>query len=487
MKTFVQLFYLSVLVTFIFSCSSKSSNSLDNSTLAYLNGNSNALVFGKIDLEGILNKTSYKEIPKMGVLIVEELKKFKGALDLSQKINFVLEGPFEENNPKRGLLFSKIKNEDSLKNKILSMGYSLQKRGNLQFFQDKEVALGFQDDLLVLFTQKGEYQAKTIFPEIFKSCKKDPITGKTEKILSEKGDIIIGVNYENLYKSSVTGSINKEKQEEFKRMMEDSYTSIQWFFENGYAQMNIQNLFSDAWLKRLTLTSDASGEILKKLGKGKANIGLSILMDTDKLQSIVDDYASNSIDDFSNSSFEFGGLLSSFGNKPFSGIWNGKLGLVQVGDVKTDGSFIPEINFFMGLGHKGKTLIDFVKAFMPGTVQNPDGTITSNGMNFTLNEKEISGSTKKNNSYSTLEIPNFAKGFGTKGIQFFADFDKLDIKSLELEDNQKFIYAIKNIHFEMDNEKGKLIINGKNASQNILKQMIDVYVDDIKDKIGHIN
>ena len=61
------------------------------------------------------------------------------------------------------------------------------------------------------------------------------------------------------------------------------------------------------------------------------------------------------------------------------------------------------------------------------------------------------------------------------------------MSNFDLDDELKFIYAIKNVSFDGDNEKIRIVIKGKNSEDNILKQMADVYLKDIKEKIGSLN
>ena len=57
---------------------------------------------------------------------------------------------------------------------------------------------------------------------------------------------------------------------------------------------------------------------------------------------------------------------------------------------------------------------------------------------------------------------------------------------MDLQDGAKAFYALKNITIEADNMGTKMIVKGNNSNQNILKQVVDVYVKDLEKTIGAI-
>ena len=77
MKTiqFVAIFFISIL---LFSCGNNSENrSVKEHMSAFLNDNPTIAVFGKVDLNSLLNKADYKSVPKFGNLIESELNELQ--------------------------------------------------------------------------------------------------------------------------------------------------------------------------------------------------------------------------------------------------------------------------------------------------------------------------------------------------------------------------------------------------------------------------
>jgi hypothetical protein len=491
MKHTTQILTISLAFLF-FSCSKSIENRSSKELLsAYLKDNSKYITFGSIDIKKILDKADYKSIPKVNVLLMEEMKQFEGALDLSEGISFVVEGSINTELINGTVLaIAKVKNVDSLINKVSSLGYTLKDTKGIKFMQDKEVSIGVKQGIAIFMTKQGKYDGLKELETAFKKCEKEESTGKVADILKQNADILVGFSMENFYKNSteMLTALSKEKQKELLAMMNDSYVDAKLNFENGKAELISRNLFSDLFVKRLYLDEDNQASIVKKLGKGNARFGLSMNMNVGKIQSFMDDFVPDFKKQLAGADFQLQMAMSVLGNDPFAAIWNGKLGLVLVGDAISDGSFVPEFNFHFGLGKKGKEVNELLSAFTAGMSKNANGDYEMEGMSIKINDKEITGFSNKNASKSnSLKIPEFAKDFGKKGFSGFMDFDGVDMKSLELGDELKGIYAIKSIYFEGDNNGSKLIISAKKSNVNILKQIADVYLQDIKQKIDLLN
>jgi len=83
-----------------------------------------------------------------------------------------------------------------------------------------------------------------------------------------------------------------------------------------------------------------------------------------------------------------------------------------------------------------------------------------------------------------LAIPKGCEEFGKKGITAFVNLEGVDLSTFEFENEQKIIYLIKNITFEMDNAGSRLVITAKDGSENMLKQSVDLMVEELAEKIG---
>lgn len=476
------LFLSLVSLFLLFSCSKDVNNRTSAEYLsAYMKDNKNVVLFGKVDIKQILEKADYKNIPKVSVLLKGEMSQFENAIDLTQSVHFALEGPFnQDGSPENLVAFIKVKNADSLASKISSLGQMMQKDGDMKFAQDNDVTIGIKQNLAIFISKSKDYDGKVALKEAFEKCNNDLSEGKVDKILAKKGDILMGISFENLYGTSNTSLSNLpgNKKKELQALVKDSYMQSTISFENGQAVMNSENLFSTELMKRMFFDEDASASILSKLGKGNARLGMAMNFDMQKMESFLDDFAPEYKKDMIAGNFQLQMASSTLGDKPLTNLLSGKLGMVMLGDLKQDGSMVPETNMYVGLGNKGKEVSTMLKS------------LSSNGSDIfgiktIINEKEVILTTGKSTT-NKLIIPNFASNFGKKGITAFMNFDGLDLKSMDLED-MKFLYALQNILISADNMGASIVIKGKNSQQNILKQIVEIYVKDLEKSIGALN
>ncbi|MGV3630568.1 MAG: hypothetical protein ACO1O6_05160 [Bacteroidota bacterium] len=476
-------FLIAIVSTFfMFSCSGDlADRSAQEYLSAYMKDNKQVVLFGKIDARQILEKADYKNIPKAAVLLKSEMQQYEAALDLSQGVCFALEGPFgHDAAPSRLLAFVKVKNMDSLTSKITSLGLMLEEEGDMKFTQENDVSIGVKEHLAIFITKKGQYDGKVALKEAFDKSEQDPSEGKVEKILNQKGDILMGVSFQNLYATSNTSlsDLPPAKKKQFEALVNDSYIQSRISFENGQAVFESENLFSKELMDRMFFKEDPGAGILARLGKGNARLGVTMNMDMNKMESFLDDFAPDFKRNLSRASFQMQLIMSSLGDKPLTNLLNGQLGLVMVGDMMQDGSLVPDANIYIGLGNKGKDVSETLSAFLP-----KDGVY---GMQVKVNDKEVSISSGKTTD-KELSIPAFAADFGKKGATAFINFGGIDMQSFGLRNEAKALYAFEHVMITVDNHGSKMIIKGKNPHENILKQIVNVYVKDLERSIGEIN
>lgn len=468
------------------SCSGDTENRTAGEYLsAYLKDNKKVMAFGKIDLDQILEKADYKNIPKMNVLINEEITQYKNAIEMAQGVHFAVEGPLDlGGNPSQVVALVRVKNADSLVNKINSQGLMMQESGGLQFVQDGEVSIGVSENLAVFMVRPGKYDSKKSLKEIIKKCEGDLSSGKVEQIIKQKGDITFGMSLENTYLTSNTSmrKLDAAKKKELEALVSDSYLKGSIAFNKGEAVFETEHLFSDELLSRMSLLEDPEAKVKSKLGSGKARIGLAVNADVKKMENFMMDFSPDYQREVRN--FNFLSMFSSGkSDNSLTKLWSGIFGLVAIGDLKSGGGLVPEVNFHVGLGENGKEM----SKNLLGTVTNTEsknGEMVFNGITFNINDTEISGSSVINPTSGKLEIPAFADNFGKKGITGFVDLTGLDLKSMGLEDGAKSLYAVQYVVFEVTNKSSKMIVRGKNPNLNILKQIADVYIEDIKEQLN---
>lgn len=473
-------------IALLFSCSKTVEERSSKDYLsAYLNGNKTALIFGKIDVDQLLNKADYKSIPKANVILTQELGQYKNALELEQGIHFVVEGPFSEHGPNQAIAFAKVKNADSLANKIGSLGLMLKESGGMRYAQDNEMSIGIQEHLALIIVREGKYDPKAVLEEAFKKCTGDLSTGKNEKVLAQKGDFIFGINMENSFANAteLLKKMDARMTKEISALVSDSYLMGSLNFEKGQAVLVTENLFSDALNKRMFLNADPQQSILTKLGSGKAWAGISANFDIKKMESFVKDF-SPEIQHQINQSMAQLSLLSFNGNaNSISSVWNGQFGMVMVGEVVKGGGMVPEVNFNLGLGTEGASVSKSVANMFAKMEAN--GKVDYNGIRFDLKETDIFGTTAKaSQTNEKLKIPSFADNYGKAGFSAFLDFSSMDLKEMYLDQEAKGLYALKNMTLEIDNQRSRLVLQGKDSSTNFLKQLIEVYIHEIEAEIN---
>jgi hypothetical protein len=477
-----KIFGVLVLTAFLASCGGgKDGRALNEYVSAFLKDNKTIVAFGKADINTILTKSDYTKIPKLGVIVAEELEAFKQSLNTETPIHFALEGPLlEDGTPKTSYGFFEVVNEDSLVQKVTQMGFDLEKKNGFQFFQSGDVAMGVKKNLAILISKKDEFNGEKLLSDAFDKVKGDVSEGKVDEILAAAGDVVMGVSVENLYGTSNTdlSSLSADKKKSLKDMVTDSYVQTSLSFETGAAIIETKNLFSQALKDRMFFKKDPSGSIIKKLGTGNPKLALATNLDMKKLQSFLNEYSPNTLTELGES---MGGpaafVLATGGDDALSALISGELGVAMVGEpTATEG--ISDFNFYVGLGNKGKMFAEDAKNFLSLGMARVD--LDGKGLAAYSNANFIPKAGQK------LNIPAGCDIFGKKGITGFLYLDGVDLSSFEFENEQKIIYLIKYVTFEMDENGSKVYIKAKDGKENMLKQAVDVIVKELSGKIGNM-
>ncbi len=469
-----------VLIALLFSCGGNQDNRpLKEYVSAFLAENESIIAFGKADFNAVLNKSEYKSIPKLGVILEAELKAYKGILNMKSPIYFALEGPLlEDGVPTTSYVFLEVLNKDSLANKLTQQGFDLNKSDDFQFFQSGDICLGIRNNLAVLISKKEDFDGKKILAQTFDKVKKEVSGGKIDEILSVHGDFVFGTNMSNLYTTSNTdlSDLNEEKQKNLQDLVADAYIQTSISFDNGAAVVETKNLFSEKLKSKLFFKSDASSSILANLGTGKPTLGLSMNIDMKKLQDFMDEYSPNTLKDFAEiMGGEFQMALAMGGDAGLAGLINGQLAGVMVGETNAQEG-LSDFNIFLGLGKNGRTLAEGFQGLL--SIGMAKVELNKKGLSAFSSLKYIPKSGQK------IIVPKGCEVFGKKGITAFMNFEGVDLTSFELEDEQKLIYLIKYITFEMDENGSKLLIQVKDGKENVLKQIVDFMVLELSQKIS---
>lgn len=479
-----KIFALSLLAILFAACGgNKDKRPMNEYLSAFLKDNKSVVAFGAIDIQTILKKSDYSSIPKFGLLVKKEIEGLSSAINVNSPIYFALEGPFaEDGTPETTYAFMEVKSADSLETNLTKRGFDIEKDGDAFFHASGDVAFGFNNHLLILITKKSEFDGKKMANEAFDKITGDVSGGKVDQILSAKGDFILGASIENLFGTSNTDlkELSDEKQASLKKLVADCYVQSTLKLESGQAVLETKNLFSSEMSQRMFFNSDSNAGVVSFLGSGNPRIGLATNLDVKKMQSFLDEFSPSTMNELAET---IGGpaqlALMASGKEALAGLFNGKIGLVMVGEPIPGGSLTPDFNFYVGVHKSGKSLAENFKGFLDAGMAKV--VLDDNGLAAYTNAKYIPIAGQK------LNIPVGCEGFGKKGLTAFVNFDGLDMTQFSFEGEQKLIYLIKYATYEMDNSGSKLIVKAKENDVNVMKQVVDVLVKELADKISGMN
>ena len=448
---------------------------------AFIKENHSVAIFGKVEINTLLNKAEYKSVPKFGTIIESVLNEFSKSIDTKQAIYYAVEGPFTADaEPKAFYAFISVKSADSLVANLVQKGYDFEKDGDLNFAQFGELSIGIKNDLAIIISKSSKTNVKESMEKAFEMSSGDSSEGRVDSILSQNGDIVLGCSLESLYATSDTqlSKLDQSKQDEIRELVVDSYSQTTFAFDDGQVIIETKNFFSEALKKRMFLKANEKATILSNLGHGSPIVGFSLNFDIEKLQSFVNDFSPEALNKMTEK-LDMQGPLMMLGENPLSGVSNGQLGAVMLGEPGKNGSMVPDFNIYMGLGKKGKPLAEMAKSFLSnGSMVT---SITKNG---------ICCYSSINNSPAVgkgLIIPQGCESFGKKAITGFVNFEGMDLSTFDLEGGAKILNIIKYINFEVDENGARIFIKAKNGKENILKQSMNFFLQEFESQISGIS
>ncbi|MDX2359811.1 MAG: hypothetical protein QNK23_03320 [Crocinitomicaceae bacterium] len=469
--------FLSILLV---ACSGQTAEDGDNKLAmsAFLNGNEEVIAFGATKLKDVLEKSDYKSIPNFGEIIEGELSSWNSLLDLDAPVYYALEGPLDRDGaPTAIYAFVKVKSPDSLESELVHRGYEIEKHGEINIFQDEDVAVGFKGHMAILLAQGGDVDHVKLIKDAFSASEGEVSEGTVSEILDTEGDIVFAMNIENIYATSDTdlADLSKDKQDELKEMVAGSYVQTSFKFENGAAIIETKNLFSDALMERMFINEDPGATMIATLGHGEPRLGISVNIDLKKMQSFVDEFSPNALDELTNAMGPAASMaMMTAGADGLSGIFTGKFGLVMFGDLDSYGGAQPDFNFFVGLTSSGASLGKMAKEFLGGEMALM--TLDSDGLSASTNASYASS--------GRMDLPAGCENFGKTGISGFFSFDGIDIDDLDLDDEANFLRIVDYVTFEYGNEGGRIYIKAKKGQENVLKQIMTVAVEELASGMG---
>ncbi|MNK01885.1 hypothetical protein D3C87_196980 [compost metagenome] len=474
-------------ILFFSSCSSKSTErDAAEATSALVEGNEKIVAFGHISAMNMLNNADYKNIPKVNTILGSVLGNWKKGLDIDKPIYYALEAPFaHDGTPETVYALINVKNQDSLSAIISEMGYALDKDGDISYHQENDVTFGIRNKLLIIVSKRGDYDGKTKIKEAFTQTEGDLSEDKAEDIIAQKGDIVSGIDVARLLNTSNTEleKLPAEKKAHLDELVADAYVKTVANFTNGMAMIESTNLFSDALKDELFFKDKNGATLVSKLGGGDPWMGVAMNLDLRKGESFINDYLPDTKRDLMK---DFPGqvkfALMALGDNPLSKLFSGQAGMLLKGDAKSAMGMELEYNSFLGLGPKGDILQKILDDQFGGFAIKQGDTYVMGDLRMKSAKEGIYVSSGKDKG-GKLNLPSYAKNFGEDSFSLFVAFEKMDVASLELQDEAKVIEIMQYVTINVNRDGGKLVLTAKNKQVNILKQVTDFYAKQFMGKI----
>ncbi|MDR0803415.1 hypothetical protein [Fluviicola sp.] len=475
----------------LFSSCSSSSKEYDaaEATSALIRRNESIVVFGHVGAMNILDNTGYKHIPKINTILGSVLSNWKKGLQIDQPIYYAMEAPFGHGaTPETLYALINIKNRDSLASIISEMGYDLEKDGDISFHQEDEVTFGIRNKLFIIISKSGNYDGKAKIKEAFTFTEGDLSKGTANDIVEQSGDIVSGIDIARLlYTSNIElAKLPANKLEELQDLADNAYIKTVANFKNGEAVIESTNIFSEELKDKLFFKDKNGSTLVSKLGGGTPWMGIAMNLDLRKGEDFLSTYLPNAKQQLmSRLPNEAKFALLALGENPFSKLFSGQAGAIFNGNPKSALGMELEYNSFLGLGPKGDILQKMVDEQF-GTFGTKQGdTYTMGTLHIKSNKQGISVSSGKEN-IGKLILPSYVKNFGEDSFSLFIAFEKMDVKSMELEDEAKVIEILQYITINANRDGTRIVIAAKNKQVNILKQATDFYAKQIMGKINSI-
>ncbi|MDG1147946.1 MAG: hypothetical protein P8N52_06540 [Crocinitomicaceae bacterium] len=485
MKRIIFTLNIITLVLIFTACSSSSPRQSTKSALsAFLSNNELVVGFGSVDLKALLTKSDYKSIPKIGILLGGEMTVLEKLINFDAPVYYALEGPIDfDGAPTATYAFFNVKSKDSLIAELTQRGFDVNTKKELHYCSDGDVSIGIKGTLAIVasinntISDQLEFDTEKLLTKTFKKAEGNTSGGKIDEILADEGDVVIAMNMTNMLTGSDLLPLSQEKQLKLETLVKDSYIQTIMKFEDGAGIIEIRNYFSKELSDYMFFNSDKKAPIIAKLGRGTPQFGFSMNLDLRKMQDLVNEFSPDAVSELGKM---IGGpaqfALMTAGNDGFAGLFNGQFGFVVVGEPDMMKETIPDFNLHLGLEKNGKHLGNLIRNLM-----------SYGSAEVTLNDEGLSAST--NTVYtslgsSSLNLPNGCEHFGQSGINAFLNLEGVNLDDLSLEDEATILKVVKYITFEYDENGGRLYIKAKHGQENVLKQGLQVLIDEFSFRVN---
>lgn len=497
-------FFSGILITsLLIGCSGKSSSDLNADVARFVTSSEDVVGYGYVNIVAIKGKAQLSQVPTIGEFVNNEMKSIENSLKLTDKVHYAFEGPLNRDGmPKYAYVFMTVQNEDSTLVMFEKMGFVFEKLKGMMVSYDENMAVGFNKNTAVLVSGNFGDDPKDKLMAAFASFKNKEKDVNVTEILATTTDILLVGDLENLYRTSNTSLNNLEEKNkaEITEMVKDGHFFLTVDFNKGdlTAKMDFSRV-NEKMKKNTFFKSKVADEVMKNIGPGEPIIAMAMSLDVEKLESLMKDFSAGSENILLNSMGPMAGMFSTLAEDDLSNIMNGDIGLMinneNVNDSTIEVSNIPNSHLYFGLGKNPQNMKDLIETFSREEViaNLGDGFYKIDQSMLLMKENAIimhSNDTLKSNfKTDKLQTVEGMKDFGSKPFSVFVDLKKFNESGLDKSGGQyDMILAIADyISLTADNERVELKLVMKNKDENILKQFVDVFKDELKMRMGGVS
>jgi len=486
MKSIIYFTLVTFSLVLLNSCSSgDGTQNVKDSLSAYINGNDQIMVFGSADIKRVLDKTDYKNIPKLGVLLDSEMSELNKMIDFSRPIYYAIEGPMiKGDTPSAIYSFVQVKSKEALIQKLSMDGFDFTNLQEIDYAEDGDFVLGVSDHIAIIISKQGEYEAEKLIMDAFSKLSGNLSGGSIAEILEEEGDIVMAVSVAPTYLNTNSGhdDLSKDKRKDIEELISGAYVQTVMKFEEGALFIESKNYFSDDLFNLMFFKEDKDATILDRLGSSEARLGVALNIDMKKMQTFANKYSSETMEEIANSMGDYGKIAFMTGGKDaLATLFDGQLGAVSTGKSEQGDGF-PDFNAYIGLTERGLGIAE-LGMMVDFNLQRGQLTTADDGAYFTTNS-EYSNKSKKNN----LILPNGCEKFGKSGISAFINFEDIDINEFDFQiaSGERLLKIVNSITLYYNNEGGRIVLKAKNGKENILEQTVDLILKEFANELNSI-
>lgn len=454
------------------------------------------VAFGATEINKILNKANYQMIPDVGASLSDMINGIDG-LNTDAPIYFAVKGPMDvQGNPNRSILFIDITSADSMETYLTEAGYGFEDKDGVKIHSEDNLAIGIKNDLGVLIYSNEKIEGEKEIAEAFVNANRDEANPKVAEILNDDSDIIIGTNFEAIYRGSelFSSDDNAEEKAELAAAVEESYFQTVFKFEDGQAVIENRSKVNEKMAEMFFLKEEGTNGVAKNLGPGNARLAVAMNIDVNKIDAFLNKFAPEVKQDlFDQTGSSVSTVLSFMGSNTLSKLLSGEFGVALTSTDEGAQAFIPNVNAFVGIGEEGANLVN---TMMPGPemgiVPLGNGYSSYDGNYLKLDNNSVKVITNGEARAAAgedlsagLTLPATAKDFGNKPISAFFDLSTITTDEMEMAgDFEKLLNVVSFVYMEADNEVSRVVIQAKEGKENILQQVLTEYLEDVIKNIG---